>query len=91
MVQFNAHFDGRTITPDELVEIPVNVPLRVTIETAHVGPGEGASASVASPQSEVGRPTHAEILKDFIGCLKDLPSDAAHNHDHYLYGAPKKS
>jgi len=31
----------------------------------------------------------AERLKDFIGVL-DLPEDAARNHDHYLYGSPKK-
>lgn len=34
MVQFNGHFDGKVITPDERVEIPVNTPLRVTIEPA---------------------------------------------------------
>jgi hypothetical protein len=35
-------------------------------------------------------PTLAESLKDFIGILEDLPEDAATNHDHYLYGTPKK-
>lgn len=34
-------------------------------------------------------PTLAERLKDFIGIL-ELPEDAAENHDHYLYGTPKK-
>jgi hypothetical protein len=91
MVQFNAHFDGRAITPDELVDIPVNVPLRVTIEPAHLDSDKGSSAPGAKPSSEGDHPTHAETLKEFIGCLNDLPSDAALNHDHYLYGAPKKS
>ncbi len=35
-------------------------------------------------------PTWAEILKDFVGKAEGLPPDAARNHDHYLYGAPKK-
>lgn len=26
----------------------------------------------------------------FIGTIVDLPPDAAENHDHYLYGTPKK-
>jgi hypothetical protein len=26
---------------------------------------------------------------EFIGGVKDAPTDLAHNHDHYLYGAPK--
>jgi hypothetical protein len=30
-------------------------------------------------------------LKSFAGILDDLPDDAALNHDHYLYGTPKKS
>jgi hypothetical protein len=34
-------------------------------------------------------PTLADRLKDFIGIL-ELPEDAARNHDHYLYGTPKK-
>ena len=28
--------------------------------------------------------------KNVIGTVDDLPPDAAHNHDHYLYGLPKK-
>jgi len=32
-----------------------------------------------------------ERLKSFDGVLDNLPDDAALNHDHYLYGTPKKS
>lgn len=39
--------------------------------------------------------TSAETLFDRIGHLagkaKNLPADAAEQHDHYLYGTPKKS
>lgn len=28
--------------------------------------------------------------KNVIGTVDDLPPDAALNHDHYLYGLPKK-
>jgi hypothetical protein len=44
----------------------------------------------ATNGSETEIPTLAERLKDFIGVLEDLPEDAARNHDHYLYGTPKK-
>ena len=37
-----------------------------------------------------GQTTLAEALGRFTGCAKDLPSDLARNHDHYLYGLPKK-
>lgn len=35
-------------------------------------------------------PTVAERLAPFIGKLKGLPADLSTNHDHYLYGAPKR-
>lgn len=31
-----------------------------------------------------------EALLRLSGTVDDLPSDASINHDHYLYGAPKK-
>ena len=36
------------------------------------------------------RPSLYDSLKPFIGMANDLPDDASHNHDHYLYGTPKK-
>jgi hypothetical protein len=31
-----------------------------------------------------------EMLLSFAGAVEGLPSDMALNHDHYLYGVPKK-
>jgi hypothetical protein len=36
------------------------------------------------------RPTLAERYKDFIGCVSSGVGDLAENHDHYLYGVPKR-
>ena len=36
-------------------------------------------------------PSIWETLKDFVGKAEGLPPDAAVNHDHYLYGLPKRS
>jgi hypothetical protein len=36
------------------------------------------------------RPTLADVLGDLIGSVKGLPSDLSLNHDHYLYGTPKR-
>ena len=36
------------------------------------------------------RMTLAERFKDVIGCVSDLPSDMAENHDHYIHGTPKR-
>ena len=35
-------------------------------------------------------PNLYERMKPFIGKGKGLPPDLAENHDHYLYGRPKK-
>jgi hypothetical protein len=33
----------------------------------------------------------AERYSKFIGAVKDAPGDLAANHDHHLYGAPKRT
>jgi hypothetical protein len=50
---------------------------------------EGAEVRVELAEDAAG-PTLAEKLAPFIGCLDGLPSDFAENHDHYLYGVPKR-
>jgi hypothetical protein len=35
-------------------------------------------------------PTLYEQLKPFIGMANGLPRDMSVNHDHYLYGTPKR-
>ena len=35
-------------------------------------------------------PSLYERLKPLIGAAKGLPSDLAAQHDHYLYGTPKR-
>jgi len=41
---------------------------------------------LAQPPNE----TMAQRYSKFIGLLKDGPTDLAANHDHYLYGKPKR-
>ena len=41
-------------------------------------------------QGQPGQPiSWAEIFKDVIGSVDDLPPDMAENHDHYIHGTPK--
>ena len=32
----------------------------------------------------------AAVLMSLAGCMTDLPSDLARNHDHYIHGTPKR-
>lgn len=73
-----AHYDGKTLVPDEPVDLPVNCPLQ--IEVAAIAP----TRAVRNPP------------KNLVAALHDLPpnpdwpSDGAAQHDHYLYGTPKR-
>jgi hypothetical protein len=49
---------------------------------------EGTQVRV-EPVGESGR-TLADRFGDLIGCVSDLPSDMAENHDHYIHGTPKR-
>ena len=57
MTAFKAHFDGKSIIPDEPVQLPVNQPLRIHVDS-HVLPEESI--------------TGVELAKSgFVGLWKD--------------------
>jgi hypothetical protein len=35
-------------------------------------------------------PTLLERYRHIVGIVEDLPPDLSENHDHYLYGTPKR-
>ena len=43
-----------------------------------------------SVENEIGQGSLSELLLSFAGTVEGLPRDMARNHDHYLYGVPKK-
>jgi len=51
---------------------------------------EGAEVRVELLAEKGGEPTLREVLLKYAGKAKGLPTDAARNLDHYLYGAPKQ-
>jgi len=61
-----------------------NIPEGAEVEVTPVADVAG-NGGCSSPV-----PTLAERFKDFTGACKGLPEDLAENHDHYLYGTPKK-
>lgn len=71
------HVENGKIVLDEAAKLPEGAKVRVEL--------------LPSPAPLTEAPTLYERLKPFVGILHDLPEDAALNHDHYLYGAPKKT
>jgi hypothetical protein len=77
MIAINAHFDGRVIVPDEPVDLPPNQALIVRIEAKNVDEWPARESALAWLAANASDST-------------DLPSDLSHQHDHYLYGVPKR-
>jgi hypothetical protein len=74
------HVKNGTIVFDPPVVLPEGAAVQVEVVAAS---DEKAST--------IPRQTLLERLGNVVGSIDDLPEDMARNHDHYLYGTPKKS
>lgn len=86
MVRIRCHFDGKTLVPDEPVDLPEGQPLVVHVE-------EQSAAAQVDKTTLPGRKAGQSFLEWITENAVDdpsLPSDGAYQHDHYLYGTPKK-
>jgi hypothetical protein len=77
MVSIHAHFDGKVIVPHQPVDLPRDRALIVRIEEA---------PEPDLPDEESCLDWLAEHAVD----SEAVPTDLAYQHDHYLYGSPKK-
>jgi len=77
MTMLTAHFDGKVLVPDEPVKLPLNCALKVQVE-----PLADPSADEKPLQRLV------ELARRFP--VSGGPPDGAAQHDHYLYGRPKR-
>ena len=63
-------------------------------DTIKLPPGvhlpDGTQVTVEPAQSP-GGDTLYDVMKDFVGCIKDGPADLATEHDHYAHGTAKRS
>jgi hypothetical protein len=79
MIAFSARFDGKVIVPEHAVDLPLDRSFVVHVET----PGGTGSAEENGPLQAL--QWLAENAVDDA-----LPADLAAQHDHYLYGTPKR-
>jgi hypothetical protein len=75
-------YDGKVFIPQEPVNLPVGAVLEVTIPDAQQLPPEAAQGP--------GALEHLADIADQFPDDPDSPGDAAAQHDHYLYGTPKR-
>jgi hypothetical protein len=77
MVAINAHYDGKVIVPDEPLDLAPDQPVTVWV----------------APRNEGERPKGSSALAWLVanaGENADVPPDLSYQHDHYLYGTPKR-
>ncbi|HEX7378691.1 MAG TPA: hypothetical protein VF278_16340 [Pirellulales bacterium] len=75
---FRAHFDGQALIPDGPVDLPIGCVLEVR-----------ASPLTAADPRDFPLRRLADVLSQFPD-NPDSPADGAAQHDHYLYGTPKR-
>jgi hypothetical protein len=71
-------FDGEVLRPVEPLDLEPNTRYRVTIE-------EQPTPSERETEEQPPLMTFLDLAQDL-----DLPTDFAEQHDHYLYGTPKR-
>ena len=77
MIAINAHYDGKVIVPDEPLDLLPNQALIVRIEAKSVDESPAHESALAWFAANANEST-------------DIPRDLSHQHDHYLYGVPKR-
>jgi hypothetical protein len=75
---YTGHVKNGAIVLDEPVTLPEGVAVRIEL------------AETTDTADEESGPSFTERYAQFIGKAEGLPEDAAENHDHYLYGTPKR-
>ncbi|MBI4324749.1 MAG: hypothetical protein HY674_05740 [Chloroflexi bacterium] len=81
MTTLTAHFDGKVLIPDEPVNLPVHCALEVRVQPL----------KKRVPLAAEDRPLMKLVkLLEELPDNADAPTDGAAQHDHYLYGLPKR-
>ena len=83
MTVLKAHFDGKVLVPDEPVDLPMNCSLEVQVKPQKLSP------TLAQKDEGDSLMKLVELARKFpMG--PGAPTDGAAQHDHYLYGLPKR-
>lgn len=86
MTKLKAHFDGKVLIPDEPVDLPVDRDLEIQVQVLEQkAAGQEGPPAAPKPLEELAR-----ALEE-AGPNPEWPTDGAAQHDHYLYGLPKRA
>lgn len=89
---FTVVFDGEVFRPDTPVDMEPNTRYVVTIDeavSAPVGVTEGENKRSSNDEDAADDHSAWRAIDTLVGTVEG-PEDWAAEHDHYLYGAPKR-
>lgn len=90
---FTAKFDGKVLTPQKGVKLPIGEKLKLRVEKPAKPQGDSHKRRNSSPAKKTAPLARlVERLEQLppTGPLPELPCDLAAQVDHYLYGTPKR-
>lgn len=89
--EFSGTVHQGVVVLDPPATLPEGQSVKVIVENIVEAEAQQAEtwSQPPEPKQKAASPL-AEMLMKFAGVIDDLPSDMAKNHDHYLYGAPKR-
>ena len=79
MKTLKVHYDGSVLVPDEPGDLPQNRPLELSV------------VAIAKPSGEPAVLEKLAVLAQNHPARSSKRGDLAAQHDHYLYGTPKRS
>ena len=77
---YRGHIKDGLVVLDDPISLPDGTTVTIAVRPVDL---------VACPSPDR-KDTLSESLLRFAGAVQGLPSDLARNHDHYLYGTPKR-
>lgn len=90
--RLRVRFDGKVLVPEEAVDLPTDRVLEVRVEDVS-SPSPGLNGPIGPKKDEsASTSTLADIAAwaETLPIIEDAPTDLAAQHDHYLYGTPKR-
>jgi predicted DNA-binding antitoxin AbrB/MazE fold protein len=90
-ITIDATYEDGVLKPAEPLPLGEHARVRVTVEPR----GEPSTAEAVSPPTQPARRSISERLAELAESVPEevvdsWPKDGASQHDHYLYGAPKR-
>jgi len=76
-VTLTATFDGKVLRPDQALKLPKDSRYLITLVKIPESPEYNSEE------------TALDVLKKYAGSI-EMPPDWSEEHDHYLYGTPKR-